>query len=78
LATIAYAIWLYLEKNPQCAIFSQGSNLARKSLYQMGIGKIYPQIKDEFDVFAFIYEHWEIFQFGKNYQAFLVKRSNQF
>ena len=74
LATVAEAVYSFIEKTPNAWVFATGSTPARTRLYQIGIAKYYHQLTKEFDIFRQIEEDWELFEQGKNYLAFIAKK----
>ncbi|HWK05802.1 MAG TPA: hypothetical protein VNS58_19310 [Puia sp.] len=74
LATVAFTALDFTDKFPDARIFVEGSTSARTRLYQMGIGDNLLEINEKFEVKGFINDQWEVFQRGRNYEAFLIKR----
>jgi hypothetical protein len=74
LATVAYTALLFTGQFPTARLFAEGSTPARTRLYQMGIADNLLEINEKFEINGFINEQWEIFQIGRNYEAFLITR----
>lgn len=74
LATVALAAMIFIERLPDAQILIGGSTPARTRLYQMGIAYNYAEIKDLLSVRGYIGDHWESFQIGVNYKAFLITK----
>lgn len=73
LATIAATVLHFTIEKPESYIFAIGSTLARTRLYQMGIAANLSLVRSLFEVEGYIWNHWESFQTGHNYSAFLLK-----
>jgi hypothetical protein len=76
LATVIGAVYAFCDKNPNAWILATGSTASRTRLYQIGITKYYEDLTEEFDIYGQVEDDWELFEFGKNYSAFLAKRKN--
>jgi hypothetical protein len=74
LATVAGAIYTHTAKYPERYIYAVGRTASRTRLYQMGIGKYWDRIKNDFEVFGFINGKWQDFEKGINYESFLARR----
>lgn len=74
LATVASTLYVFTDKHPNVWVFAKGSNLARTRLYRMGITTNFEEISEDFEVYGLIEEDWEMFEKGKKYEAFLVRR----
>jgi hypothetical protein len=74
LATIVSAVIMFTVRNPNAWIYAKGSTLSRTRLYQMGIARYRERAIFEFHILAKTQHHWEEFNPGKNYLAFLVFR----
>ena len=73
LATVAATVTDFTKDHPDAIIIATGSTLARTRLYQMGITKIWDDIKQQFEIQGYINDTWRPFQKGVNYSAFLLK-----
>lgn len=73
LATVAATLHDFMLQHPRALIIAQGSTSSRTRLYRMGITNHWAEIRLEFEVFGLKDNTWEPFQFGKNYEAFLVR-----
>jgi len=74
LATVVAAVYAFCDKVPQAWIYATGSTAARTRLYRMGIHKYYDIVKNDFEIFGQTQNEWEVFEMGKEYQAFVVQR----
>ncbi len=74
LTTILSAVYAFTEEKPNAWIFAVGSTPSRTRLYQIGIGKYYNDLTEEFEIFGQLNGEWETFETGKNYTPFLAKR----
>jgi hypothetical protein len=74
LMTVAVTILKFTEVHPSSQIIATGSSRSRTRLYQIGISNNLSEINKSFDVHGEIDGKWEIFEKGKNYNAFLIKR----
>lgn len=75
LATVASTIYTFTDKFPEAMVFATGSTKARTRLYRIGITNNIEEIKEDFEVFGLVSEnHWQPFQKGVEFEAFLVKR----
>jgi len=73
LATVAATVVHFTKQNPNAFIFAAGSTPSRTRLYQMAILSYLALITSLFEVEGFIRNTWELFQTGRNYNAFLLK-----
>jgi hypothetical protein len=76
LATVVSAIYAFADRYPECWIYATGSNAARTRLYRMGINKYLEIVTADFDIMGESRNEWEWYEFGKDYQAFAVRRKN--
>lgn len=74
LTTVAYSVVKCTDWFPNAQVFIEGSILARTRLYQMAIAHNLLEINDNYLVKGFYNEEWEVFQPGRNYDAFLITR----
>jgi hypothetical protein len=74
LATVAFTALDFTNQFPNARIAVEGSTPARTRLYQMGIAHNLLEIKENFEIYSLLDGHWESFQRGRNYEAFLIKR----
>jgi hypothetical protein len=74
LNTVASTAVVFTDEFPNAQLFVEGSTLARTRLYQLGISHNLLEIIELFEIKGFIDEQWEIFQHGRNYEAFLIRR----
>lgn len=74
LTTVAFTALDFTSKFPDAAIFIEGSTPARTRLYQMGIAANLMEINESFVIQGFADHLWEVFEPGRNYEAFLVSR----
>ena len=77
LATVVSAIQAFADRYPECWIYATGSNAAKTRLYRMGINKYFEIVKADFDIMGESINEWEWYEFGKDYQAFAVRRKKQ-
>lgn len=76
LATVASTVYAFFDKYPDAYVFATGSTNSRTRLYRMGISMNYLEIRLDFDIFGLDMNGlWEDFVLGKDYQAFLIKRT---
>ena len=74
LTTVAFTALDFTNNFPDAIIFIEGSTPARTRLYQMGILANLLEINQNFIIRGFADQIWEVFQAGRNYDAFLVSR----
>ena len=74
LATVVSAIYAFADRYPECWIYATGSTIARTRLYRMGINKYYELVTADFEIMGENKNEWEWYEYGKEYQAFAVKR----
>ncbi|NML23215.1 hypothetical protein HHL16_20220 [Pseudoflavitalea sp. G-6-1-2] len=72
LATVAYTLISFNEKNGNIPVYARGVTPAKNRLYQMGINANLKEIKTMFDVYGSKDNQWVEFEPGCNYEAFLV------
>ncbi len=65
LATVADALYIFLDKNPEALVYATGSTPARTRLYRMGITRFYEEIKQNFFLFGRINKEFYEFEIGK-------------
>lgn len=74
LATVANSIIDFSDHFGNHYIYAEGSTLARTRLYQMGILRLWDDIRIDFDIYGLIDGVPSEFKKNVNYDAFLVKR----
>lgn len=74
LATVADALYIFLDKNPEALVYATGSTPARTRLYRMGITRFYEEIQQNFFLFGRINKEFYEFEIGKEYEGFLAQR----
>ncbi|SMC88553.1 DUF6934 family protein [Pedobacter africanus] len=74
LSTVAAIAADFLTRNPNVQLLATGSTASRTRLYRIGITRFWNEINTLFEVKGYINAHWESFQKGKTYNAFLVTR----
>ena len=72
LSTVAKAIAFFLADRPEAEIFIEGTTPTRTRLFQMAIVRELDDLGQYFDVYGFTDGREEIFQSGRNYQAFTI------
>jgi hypothetical protein len=73
LATVAATVADFIKDHPDAIIIATGSTSSRTRLYQMGIAKLWDEIRQHFEIQGYINDTWRPFQKGVNYSAFLLK-----
>lgn len=76
LATVVSAIYAFADRYPDSWIYATGSSTSRTRLYRMGINKYYGIVIEDFEIMGEYRNEWEIYEFGKDYQAFAVHKKN--
>ena len=76
LATVVSAIYAFADRYPDSWIYATGSSTSRTRLYRMGINKYYRIVIEDFEIMGEYRNEWEIYEFGKDYQAFAVHKKN--
>jgi hypothetical protein len=74
LATVVSALYAFSEHYPAAWVYATGSTKSRTRLYRMGVSKYIEFVNDDFELFGQIFGDWEIFNKGRDYEAFIVKR----
>lgn len=74
LATIVATVYAFTDKYPDVWIYATGSTKARTRLYRMGISRFLDEATEDFEVLGEKNEDWETFEFGIEYEGFLVRR----
>jgi hypothetical protein len=74
LSTVANTINIFCDHYGNHYIYAEGRTVARTRLYQTGIGRLWEEIRADFDVWGYKDEHWHCFTLNVNYEAFLAKR----
>jgi len=74
LATVGSALYKFFDRFPSAFVYAEGSTASRTRLYRMGITKFYKEIIADFYLFGIIDEELYEFEFGKEYDGFLVLR----
>lgn len=76
LASVASAVFEFMLVYSKAVISVQGESKAKTRLYQMGISKHLSEITLRYTIYGRLDNKWEVFERGKNYEAFaLVKKS---
>ena len=73
LRTVALTIINFIKFYPDAIIFLKGSTTARTRLYQIGILENQAEVSKLFNIQGFVNGGWEVFEAGKNYEAFVLK-----
>ncbi|HMH21572.1 MAG TPA: hypothetical protein VK563_07345 [Puia sp.] len=73
LATVAWTVVSFFERNPGKFVFATGSTTSRTRLYRIGISTNLKEIQKDFEIFGYQGFKWEIFEPGKDYEAFLIR-----
>lgn len=73
-ATVATTVVNFLEKFPDALVFFEGSTSSRTRLYQIELGRNLMEINQNFELFGYANNHWETFERGRQYEAFLIKK----
>jgi len=74
LATIVAAVFAFTAKYPNALIYAVGSTNSRTRLYRMGITKYLSEVQHYFVVYGELTHGFVLFEQGKDYRGFLVKR----
>lgn len=74
LATVAATVHDFTLQYPEVVIIAKGRTHSRTRLYRMGITNNWQYISSDFEVFGLKEDSWELFEPGKDYTAFLVRR----
>lgn len=74
LATVAATVHDFTLQYPRSVILAKGRTHSRTRLYRMGITNNWQEISLDFEVYGLLDGTWELFQQGKDYTAFLVRR----
>jgi hypothetical protein len=72
LATVAFIVLRFLDKNPNVIIYAKGSTFSRTRLYQMGVSKYYHQMNEKYVIFGVKNDEVLPSEEGINYESFLV------
>ena len=76
LATVVASIYAFCDNIPDAWIYATGSTAARTRLYRMGINKYFAIVKEDFNTFGQKESEWEVYEKGKDYDAFIVQKKN--
>lgn len=74
LATVVAAVYAFADRYPDTWVYATGSTASRTRLYRMGINKYFDMVSADFDIMGEHKSQWEWYEFGKDYQAFAVRR----
>lgn len=74
LATVVAALSIFFDHFPDASVYATGSTPARTRLYRIGIVRFYAEVQHDFFLYGQIGDDFPIFEIGKDYQGFLVKR----
>jgi len=74
LATVVAAVYAFADRYPESWVYATGSTASRTRLYRMGINKYLDIVAADFDLLGEHHSEWEAYEFGKDYQAFAVRR----
>ena len=75
LATVANTIHVFCNHYGEHFIYAEGSTPSRTRLYQIGINRLWDEIRKDFKVWGYKDGDWQDFKSNVNYEAFLVKRN---
>ena len=76
LATVVAALYAFADRYPDAWVYATGSNSARTRLYRIGINKHFDIVATDFDIMGEHQNEWEWYEYGKDYQAFAVRKKN--
>ncbi|HVX28287.1 MAG TPA: hypothetical protein VHB70_18215 [Parafilimonas sp.] len=76
LATVAYAIDIYLNKYPERWIYFKGSTQERTRLYRMAVGLNFDELSQKYEIYAEQKDGIVPFQINREVLGLLVKRKN--
>lgn len=74
LDTVVLTVLRFYEKYPDHWIFVIGTTESRTRLYRIGITNNLEEFKCKFHIFGLQHEVWELFEKGREYEAFLIKK----
>ncbi len=74
LATVAAAMFAFLDKYPDAFVYATGSTSARTRLYRIGISRFYNEIIQRVDLYGQLGEEFHEFQIGTEYIGFLAQK----
>jgi hypothetical protein len=74
LATVAATVHDFTLQYEEAVIIAKGSTHSRTRLYWMGITNNWAAISLDFEIFGLRNQEWELFETGKDYEAFLIRR----
>lgn len=74
LATVAATVHDFTLQYPGALIIAKGRTHSRTRLYRMGITNNLQEINADFEIYGLKEENWELFEQGKDYTAFFVRR----
>jgi hypothetical protein len=74
LATVAATVHDFTLQYPGVWIIAKGRTHSRTRLYRMGITNNWQEISMDFEVYGLESETWELFEPGRDYIAYLVRR----
>lgn len=78
LATVAYSIYVFTEKNPNIWIYVTGSSQSRIRLYRMAINKYFEELSQDFNIYISKgSEEWYFFEPNTKTTEFLIQRKNE-
>ena len=76
LATVAYAVDIYLTKYPNRWVYFKGSTQERTRLYRMAIGLNFEELSEKFEIYAEQTDGVMRFQKNIEIKGLLVKKKN--
>lgn len=74
LATVAATVYDFFQFHPAAFVYITGSTPSRTRLYQMGIAIYLETLHQDFQIFGLMHDNWQVFEKGKNFEAFLIRR----
>lgn len=74
LATVASAVFEFMLVYSGAVISAKGETKAKTRLYQMGISKHLSELTLRYIIYGKLANRWEMFQKGKNYEAFALEK----
>ncbi|WP_428667604.1 DUF6934 family protein [Runella sp.] len=74
LSTVVQTLGIFFTEFEGAKVFFKGSTSSRTRLYRMVIAKFHEDFKREYSIFGFMHSQPQVFEPGKEYEAFLIAK----
>jgi hypothetical protein len=76
LATVIEVVRIFLEANPDKALYFEGNTLAKTRLYQIAISRVYNELESDLVVYGMKDSIWHRYEPNISFESFLVEKKS--